>query len=70
MLVLLSCLISLPFSSSWGLLGCDAMLCCGRIPMLQRSILPHQYPTTTLHGCTAQKTLTWIFTSVKTSISH
>jgi len=27
-------------SSSWGLLGCNTVYCCGRIPNFQRSVLP------------------------------
>jgi hypothetical protein len=57
------------FISSPGLLGCDAVSCCGKIPTLQRSMLPpsspwrwmqHEplkrwYPVTTQHGVTTQK---------------
>jgi hypothetical protein len=50
--------------SSWSLLGCDAVQYCGRIPTYEvhaASIF------ITLHGITTQKTLTWIFTTVKAS---
>jgi len=50
--------------SSRGLLGCDTMQCCGRIPTFQRSMLPPSSPC----GVTTQKTSTWIFTAVKASI--
>jgi hypothetical protein len=66
-------------NSNRGLLGCDTMLCCGRIPTFRRSMLPTSspwrqhvppkrwYPTITPHGVITHKTSTWIFTAVKTS---
>jgi len=66
--------------SSRGPLGCDAVLCCGRIPKFRRSMLTPSsgwswrqhgipkrwYPTTKLHGVTTQRTSTWMFITVLT----
>jgi len=27
-------------NSYWGLVGCDAVYCCSRIPVFQRTLLP------------------------------
>jgi len=56
-------------SSRQGLLGCDAMQCCGKIPMYWRQYGPPKclYSTMTLHGISTQKTLTCIFTAARTS---
>jgi hypothetical protein len=51
------------FYSSRGLLGCDAVQCCG----WQHGPLKRWYPTTTLQGIITQMTLTWIFTATKAS---
>jgi len=40
--------------TSRGLLRCDAVQCCGRVPTFQRSMLP----LSTLHGVITQKTST------------
>jgi len=65
-------------SSSRGLLGCDVVQCCERIPTFRRTFLTSPwkwwqqgppkslYPTTTLLGVTTQKTSTWIFTAERT----
>jgi len=45
--------------SHWGLLGCDDMQCCCRIPMFQKTLLE------VTASITNQKTLPWIFATVK-----
>jgi hypothetical protein len=69
--------------STQGLLGCEAMLCCGRIQIFQSSMLPPSspwiwrqhgtmkcwYPTTTPHGVTSHNTLMWNVITVKASKS-
>jgi len=51
--------------SSRGLLGCDVVKCCFRIPTFQRSMLPRspgwrsRYPTT-LYGAATHNTSTWM----------
>jgi hypothetical protein len=60
---------------SQGFWGCDANVWEG-LPVFifisswkwrQHGSLKYWYPTTSLHSVTTQKTLTWIFTAIKTS---
>jgi hypothetical protein len=53
-----------------GLLGCDTMLCCClhvQDEDRQQDPSKHWYPTEILHGIINQKSLTSVFTDVKTS---
>jgi len=50
-----------------GLLGCDAVWCCGRVPTFfspwrwrQPGYPKCWYPIATLHGVTTQKNSTWM----------
>jgi len=57
--------------SSQGILGCDAVQCCDRIPTFevcrwrQHGPLKHWYLTTRLHYIITQKTSTWNLTAMK-----